>query len=144
MRLIPPLHLHGRSTSLSSLHTIPRLNGKMGRNNFPEGNFRFMTSYPLLGRITSPTVLHFVDRTRLTARSGPRRGIGNNLCGTIYVFSFRSAVGSFPAEEAQQQPSKESQIKVSTTTNGLQGRAAKILLHLAFLAVRQHCGHFTT
>ena len=25
----------------------------MGRNNFPEGNFRFMTSYPLLGRITN-------------------------------------------------------------------------------------------
>ena len=59
VRLIPPLHLHGHSTFLSSPRHITIspaqvcLNGKMGRNNFSEGNFRFMTSYPLLGGIDS-------------------------------------------------------------------------------------------
>ena len=57
-----------------------RLNGKMGRNNFPEGNFRFMTSYPLLGRITSPTVLHFVDRTKWPEERHWERSLRHNLC----------------------------------------------------------------
>ena len=136
---IPPFLLSSRHLTIPPLP--PFQWKKWAVIIFPEGNFRFMTSYPLLGRIADQTVLHFVDRTRLTARSGLRRGIGNNLCGTIYVFNFRR-LRVFQWKEEQQQRPKESQIKVGH--NGDQGRAAKILLHLAFLAVRQHCGHFTT